>query len=62
MKVRDLIAELEKCPQDSHVVFFVSWGDERAIQMVSPEDVNDNVVLGTSDLPAEKFARDSKYE
>ena len=57
MKVKDLIAELAKCPPDVEVRFFVGWDDLRSVAEVSPEDADGNVLLGCN-LPPEAYARD----
>lgn len=61
MKVKDLLAELAKCPPDAEVRFFVDWEDRRPVKEVSPEDADGNVLLG-ADLPPEAYARDCKYD
>lgn len=61
MKVRELIAELKKCPPDADVVFFSSWDDFQSVEEISPEDYDKNVVLGR-DLPPELYARDYQYD
>jgi|GEM_PF-6762858 len=60
MKVHELIAELNKCPPDAEVVFFNNWDDVQPVKEVSPEDSDNNVVLGR-ELPPEVYARDYKY-
>lgn len=61
MKAHELIAMLQKCPQDAEVVFFCAWGDTRPVNELSPEDAGGNVVLG-SDLPPEVYARDYRHD
>ncbi len=61
MKVKELIAELAKCPLESDVRFFVDWEDRRSVSALSPEDSNGDVLLGDKNLPPEAFARDVKY-
>lgn len=60
MQVRELIERLQKCPPSASVRFFVDWDDRRTVDDVSPEGVDDTVLLGTQ-LPPEVFARDFKY-
>jgi len=61
MKVKDLLAELAKCPTEAEVRFFVGWEDRRQVNEVSPEDADGFVLLG-ADLPPEAFARDFKND
>lgn len=61
MKVKNLMAELAKCPPDAEVCFFMDWENRRPVSEVSPEDHDGNVLLG-SDLPPEVYARDFKED
>ena len=59
MKVRELIEQLGRCPQEAEVVWFNTWDDVRPLRDISPEGLERNVVLG-DDLPPEVYSRDFK--
>jgi hypothetical protein len=50
MNVKQLIAELSKCPPDSDVVYLVDCGVTRSVALLSPEDSEGRVVLGQGTL------------
>lgn len=57
MKVKELIAELERCPQESLACLFLGFDNRPEVKAISPEDCDGRVLLG-AELPPEAYARD----